>query len=100
MAGIGVPAGGCFDTGSYVPAFVSVNLAFYAELISSGGVGPGVRLYVDGVMHDQSGFDTATDHEYGLSALRTTVSPGYHCYSFVYTNTNDVVGSAAIISYH
>jgi hypothetical protein len=100
MAGIGVPAGGCFDTGSYVPAYVAVNLAFYAELISNGGVGPGVRLYVDGVMHDQSGFDTATDHEYGLSALRATVSPGYHCYSFVYTNTNDVVGSGAIISYH
>lgn len=100
MTAIGVPVGGCFDTASYVSAYVAVTLVFYAELVSNGGVGPGVRLYVDGVMQDQAGFDTATDHEYGLSALRTTVSPGYHCYSFVYTNTNDAVGSGTIVSYH
>ena len=76
-----------------------MNIAFYAELTGATDVGPGVRLYVDGVLQDQLGFDTATDHEYALSALRASVSPGFHCYTFIYTNTNGSVGSGAIVSY-
>ena len=80
-------------------AYNAVNLAFYAALVSNGNVGPGAAFYVDGIFVDGFGYDTATDHENFNKIFRVTVPPGYHCYTFYYSNTNDAVSSGTIISY-
>ena len=99
MTAVPVPASGCFNTNDYVAAKGIVNLAFYAGLVTNSNVGPGAQFFVDGVLVDLFGYDTSTDRENFSKIFHAAVSPGYHCFSFAYTNTNDTVQSGTIISY-